>query len=85
MNKGRYGYITIMKISSKEGGTKLIVGTRSCNMLITSSMRLDIASVNIGSITDHFTPTNHVINVGRKEQKSNIKTVGKFCLFQKMR
>jgi hypothetical protein len=24
-----------------------------------------------------------VINVGRKEQKSNIKTVGRFCLFQK--
>jgi hypothetical protein len=26
-----------------------------------------------------------VINVGRKEQKSNIKTVGRFCLFKKMR
>jgi hypothetical protein len=25
----------------------------------------------------------YVINVGRREQKSNIKTVGRFCLFKK--
>jgi hypothetical protein len=29
----------------------------------------------------HFFNIGIVINVGRKEQKSNIKTVGRFCLF----
>ncbi|KAF7720479.1 hypothetical protein EC973_008187, partial [Apophysomyces ossiformis] len=38
---------------------KLVLGTRSCNMLVTSSMRLDIRSVNLGLSTTHFLPSRN--------------------------
>lgn len=43
-------------IIDKKDGKKLIIGTRTCNFLITSSMRLD---VNLGTATAHFTPSTN--------------------------
>lgn len=41
-----------------EGSPKLVIGTRTGNMLITASARLDVKSVNIGVSTEHFRATN---------------------------
>ncbi|KAI9015246.1 hypothetical protein CLU79DRAFT_724982 [Phycomyces nitens] len=54
---GIYGFLSICLIDTQDG-KKLIIGTRTCNFLVTSSMRLDVHSVNLGPSTTHFTPTN---------------------------
>ncbi|GAA5799033.1 hypothetical protein HPULCUR_004442 [Helicostylum pulchrum] len=54
---GIYGFLFICLIDTQDG-KKLIIGTRTCNFLVTSSMRLDVHSVNLGPSTTHFTPTN---------------------------
>lgn len=53
---GIYGYIEICLIDSPDG-KKLVVGTHAYNFLVTSSMRLDINSCNIGPSTTHFKPS----------------------------
>ncbi|GAA5808873.1 hypothetical protein MFLAVUS_002272 [Mucor flavus] len=52
-----YGFLSICLIDTQDG-KKLIIGTRTCNFLVTSSMRLNFHSVNLGPSTTHFTPTN---------------------------
>ncbi|KAI8639730.1 hypothetical protein BD408DRAFT_434941 [Parasitella parasitica] len=54
---GIYGFLPIYLIDT-QNGKKLIIGTRTCNFLVTSSMRMDVHSVNLGPSTTHFTPTN---------------------------
>ncbi|KAI7892560.1 uncharacterized protein EV154DRAFT_504824 [Mucor mucedo] len=53
---GIYGFLSFCLVDTQDG-RKLIVGTRTCNFLITSSMRLDVHSINLGPSTTHFTPT----------------------------
>ncbi|KAG2206304.1 hypothetical protein INT47_007318 [Mucor saturninus] len=53
---GIYGFLSICLVDTQDG-RKLIIGTRTCNFLITSSMRLDVHSINLGPSTTHFTPT----------------------------
>ncbi|KAG1527548.1 hypothetical protein G6F52_001440 [Rhizopus delemar] len=52
----QYGYLSILVLSTADGD-KLVIGTRTCNFLITSSIRLDKQSVNLGPVTSHFMPT----------------------------
>ncbi|KAI9252165.1 hypothetical protein BY458DRAFT_589868 [Sporodiniella umbellata] len=52
----QYGYFSILLLSTTDGD-KLVIGTRTCNFLVTSSIRLDKQSVNLGSVTSHFMPT----------------------------
>ncbi|KAI8374646.1 uncharacterized protein BYT42DRAFT_414614 [Radiomyces spectabilis] len=56
--RGKYGHFTTVLMQS-DGVKKLVVGTRTCNLLVTSSIRLDIASVNIGPGTSHFKPSEN--------------------------
>lgn len=52
---GPYGYLSICLLFTPDG-QKLTLGTRTCNFLVTSSLRLDCMSVNIGPTTSHFAP-----------------------------
>ncbi|KAG2200633.1 hypothetical protein INT47_007377 [Mucor saturninus] len=52
-----YGYIRVCILNTPDG-QKLTIGTRTCNFLVTSSMRLDINSCNIGPATSHFRPSD---------------------------
>ncbi|KAG1170466.1 hypothetical protein G6F70_009072 [Rhizopus microsporus] len=54
---GIYGHIRICLLDSPDG-KKLVLGTRVCNFLVTSSMRLDVNSCNISPSTTHFTPSD---------------------------
>ncbi|ORE00853.1 hypothetical protein BCV72DRAFT_237333 [Rhizopus microsporus var. microsporus] len=53
---GRYGFLTVCLLPTNDG-QKLVIGTRTSNFLVTSSIRLDRQSVNIGPVTTHFRPT----------------------------
>ncbi|CAO3591759.1 unnamed protein product [Absidia cylindrospora] len=55
---GRYGYLSIRLLPSSDG-QKLVLGTRTCNFLVTASLRLDTMSVNLGPTTSHFTPSEN--------------------------
>ncbi|SAM05377.1 hypothetical protein [Absidia glauca] len=55
---GLYGYLNVVLLPYTDSVTKLVIGTRTCNMLVTSSLRLDIESVNMGPGTTHFSPTS---------------------------
>lgn len=58
--EGLYGYLGVFLLPSSESGKKqLVIGTRSCNVLVTSSMRLDISSINVGAFTRHFEPSDN--------------------------
>lgn len=52
----QYGFLSICQLSTPDG-LKLTIGSRTCNFLVTSSLRLDIISVNLGPATVHFTPS----------------------------
>lgn len=54
---GRYGYVSTCLLPSSDG-QKLIIGSRTCNLLVTASIRLDMQSVNVGPVTTHFVPTD---------------------------
>lgn len=54
--QGPYGFLNICLLPTPDG-QKLVLGSRSCNLLVTSSLRLDTHSVNIGHLTTHFTPS----------------------------
>ncbi|CEG83034.1 hypothetical protein RMATCC62417_17012 [Rhizopus microsporus] len=54
--RGLYGYLNICLLNTADG-QKLILGTRTCNLLVTSSMWLDKESVNLGLSTTHFAPS----------------------------
>ncbi|CAO3631737.1 unnamed protein product [Mucor fragilis] len=51
-----YGFLNICLVPTADG-KKLVLGSRSCNVLATSSVRLDIRSVNLGPSTTHFVPS----------------------------
>lgn len=53
---GRYGFLTVCLLPTNDG-QKLVIGTRTSNFLVMSSIRLDRQSVNIGPATTHFRPT----------------------------
>lgn len=53
---GRYDFLTVCLLPTNDG-QKLMIGTRTSNFLVTSSIRLDRQSVNIGPATIHFHPT----------------------------
>lgn len=55
---GKYGHLNI-QISSTADGDKLVLGTRTCNFLVTASCRLDICSVETGPATTHFLPSEN--------------------------
>lgn len=59
--KGRYKNIKVLLILSSENGglEKLNIGSKTCNLLVTSSLRVDCESVNLGSTTTHFNPNNN--------------------------
>lgn len=46
----QYGYLSTLLLSTADGD-KLVIGTRTCNFLIMSSIRLDKESVNLGAMT----------------------------------
>lgn len=52
---GCYGYLSICVLPTPDGH-KLVLGTCTCNFLVTSSLRLDCMSVNLGPTTSHFAP-----------------------------
>ncbi|KAG0165829.1 hypothetical protein DFQ29_001312 [Apophysomyces sp. BC1021] len=54
--RGLYGYLNICLLNTADG-QKLVLGTRTCNLLVTSSLRLDKESVNLGPSTTHFAPS----------------------------
>ncbi|KAI9005449.1 hypothetical protein CLU79DRAFT_881916, partial [Phycomyces nitens] len=58
--KGRYQDVQVLLVPSVENGgiMKLNIGSRTCNLLITSSLRLDCESVNLGASTYHFKPSS---------------------------
>ncbi|KAI9016549.1 hypothetical protein CLU79DRAFT_317612 [Phycomyces nitens] len=56
----KYGFLRIYQLSTP-GGLKLTIGSRICNLLVTSSLRLDIISVNLGPTTTHFTPSKNTM------------------------
>lgn len=58
--QGRYGYFRVLLIDN-DNSRKLVIGTRTGNLLITSSARLDKEFVNIGPTTDCFLPTTDPI------------------------
>ncbi|KAF7727540.1 hypothetical protein EC973_007413 [Apophysomyces ossiformis] len=56
---GKYGWLKIVS-SSEEGGQKLKIGTRTCNLLVTSSVRIDNGSgyaPELGPFTRNFRPS----------------------------
>lgn len=55
---GRHGYLSICLLPTPDG-QKLVLGTRTCNFLVTSSLRLDCMSVNLGPTTSHFAPSEN--------------------------
>ncbi|CAO3601382.1 unnamed protein product [Absidia cylindrospora] len=60
---GPYGHLTIQVMpgaGGNENAAKLVVGTRTCNFLVTSSLRLDANSVNMGPSTTHFAPSSAI-------------------------
>lgn len=54
--RGPYGYLNICLLNTADG-QKLVLGTRTCNLLVTSSLRLDKELVNLGPSTTHFAPS----------------------------
>ncbi|KAI8635742.1 hypothetical protein BD408DRAFT_155953 [Parasitella parasitica] len=54
----QYGFLSICQLSTPDG-LKLIIGSRTSNFLVTSSLRLDSISVNLGPATTHFTPSEN--------------------------
>lgn len=52
----RYGFLSICQLSTPDD-FKLTIGSLTCSFLVTSSLRLDIISVNLGSVTTHFIPS----------------------------
>ena len=50
---GRYGFLRICNLQTVDG-SKLVVGSSTSNFLITSSLRLDKESVEVGPSTKHF-------------------------------
>lgn len=54
--RNQYGFLSICQLSTPDG-LKLIIGSRTCNFLVTSSLRLDIISASLGPATTHFTPS----------------------------
>ncbi|KAG1139585.1 hypothetical protein G6F37_009342 [Rhizopus arrhizus] len=55
-SRGLYGYLNICLLNTADG-QKLVLGTRTCNLLVTPSLRLDKESVNLGPSTTHFAPS----------------------------
>ena len=54
----KYGLLRICLIPTADG-LKLVIGSRTCSFLVTSSARLDTVSVNLGPETTHFVPTSN--------------------------
>lgn len=54
----KYGFLRICQLLTLDG-LKLTIGSRTCNFLVTSSLRLDIISINLGPSTTHFTPSQN--------------------------
>ncbi|RCH80858.1 hypothetical protein CU098_007202 [Rhizopus stolonifer] len=52
----RYGFLSICQLSTPDD-FKLTIGSLTCSFLVTSSLRLDIISVSLGSVTTHFMPS----------------------------
>ncbi|ORX49080.1 hypothetical protein DM01DRAFT_1409550 [Hesseltinella vesiculosa] len=54
-NRGPYGHIQVITLNTADC-KKLVIGTRTCHLLVACSMRLDLNSVNVGPRTTHFIP-----------------------------
>ncbi|KAG0747471.1 hypothetical protein G6F66_002000 [Rhizopus arrhizus] len=52
----QYGYLSILLLSTADGD-KLVIGTRACNFLIISSIRLNKQSVSLDPVASHFMST----------------------------
>lgn len=54
---GIYGYFKVCLLDTQDG-RKLVISTRSCDFLVTASMRLDLQPVHLGPSTTHICPSN---------------------------
>lgn len=54
---------------------KLVIGTRTCNLLVASSFRLDSVSVNMGSTISYFKPSNSTKIYVDKHSIELVKTI----------
>ncbi|ORZ13136.1 hypothetical protein BCR42DRAFT_493213 [Absidia repens] len=59
VDDGQDGYVNVVLMEScgYERSTKLTIGLRTCDFLVTSSIRLDVQSINMGPSTSHFIPS----------------------------
>lgn len=83
-----YGYVYVVLLSSMENGqNKLHISSRACDLLITSSLRIDQVSVNLGPETSHFTPcsgTRIFLDKKSRQQALDLMTGDHCCESQTM-
>jgi hypothetical protein len=79
-SRGVYSHSAIVLIQI-DGIKKLIIGARTCSLLITFSIHLDIVSVNIGPLMSHFFSTWNQSNASMTN-KSTMQAQETLPMFQ---
>ncbi|KAG1504092.1 hypothetical protein G6F46_010341 [Rhizopus delemar] len=83
-----YGYVHVVLLLSMENGqNKLHISSRACDLLITSSLRIDQVSVNLGPETSHFTlcsGTRIFLDKKSRQQALDLMTGDHCCESQTM-